>query len=52
MELRRACCVAALKEMIRLPDIVQLGTQSFLEITLLSLQKYSSSQKPAQVEDK
>lgn len=51
MELRRAYCVAALKEITCLPNIVQMGTQSFIEIRL-SLQKYSSSQKPAKVEDK
>ena len=52
VELRRACCVAVLKQITCFPVIIQMGTQSFVEIALLSLQKYSSSQKPAQVEDK
>lgn len=52
MELSKACCAAALKEMALLPIITLLGTQSLVEIPLLSLQKYSSSPKPAQLEDK
>lgn len=51
-ELSKACCAAALKEMALLPIITLLGTQSLVETPLLSLQKYSSSPKPAQLEDK
>lgn len=44
MELRRSHCVAALKEIISVPDVIQVGTQIFVEVTTLSLQNYSSSQ--------
>lgn len=49
MELRRIQSFAALKEMIRSNDIVQIYTQSDLEV-VFSLQEYSISQKPERTE--
>lgn len=49
MELRRIQSFAALKEMIHSNDIVQIYTQSDLEV-VFSLQEYSISQKPEQTE--
>lgn len=51
MELRKACCVAALKEMACLPIITQMGTQSCRN-TMVVIAKILSSPKPAQLEDK